>query len=159
MKFSLQTTNHWCNIMKITFGQLLILLVLTGVSYARSGKAQAVLNRPVTLSPNNISLENALKKIEKDAQVIFIYSKNIIGTNDKISINTVSDKLADVLDKLLLPNGISYEVINERIVLNKQNKVSDAAKETLSTILQQAAQITITGKVTDETGEIIAHIL
>ncbi|HEY8783322.1 MAG TPA: hypothetical protein VIM16_16975, partial [Mucilaginibacter sp.] len=74
--------------MKITFGQLLILLILTGVSYARSGKAQAVLNRPVTLSPNNISLENALKKIEKDAHVIFIYSKNIIGTNDKISINT-----------------------------------------------------------------------
>jgi TonB-linked SusC/RagA family outer membrane protein len=152
----------WYNIMKITFGQLLILLILTGVSYARSGKAQAVLNRPVTLSANNISLENALKKIEKDAHVIFIYSKNIIGTNDKISINTGSDKLEDVLDKLLLPNGISYEVIDERIVLNKRKRGDDIITPSIPIVLPlvatKEAQITITGKVTDETGLVLPGV-
>jgi len=161
MKFNLQTKIHWCNIMKITFGQLLILLILTGVSYAKNGNAQTVLNRVITISSDNYSLEKTLREIEKEAKVKFIYSKNIIGTNDKISLNAVSERLGNVLDKLLLPNGIAYEVIDNRIVLNKllMRKVSDAGKRTITNDVAQDVQIKVTGKVTDDTGESLPGVI
>jgi hypothetical protein len=78
MKLKLHIPKPWYTIMKITLGQVFIAIVLTGLSYAKSGKAQAVLTQPVTISINNASLNNALKKLEKSADIKFVYSKSII---------------------------------------------------------------------------------
>ena len=61
MKINLQTRINWCKIMRITFSQLLIVLTFTGISYAGTMDAQTVLDRPVDLSVNNISLEKVLR--------------------------------------------------------------------------------------------------
>jgi len=106
--------------MRITLGQVFIAIVLSGLSYAKTSKAQAMLDKPITISINNLSLGTALKKLEKNADIKFVYSKSIIQTTQDVSIESSGEKLASVLNRLLLPNGIEFEVINDRIVLVKK---------------------------------------
>ncbi len=151
MKFSLQTPIDWWKIMKLTFSQLLIVLILTGVSYANAGRAQSVLTQSVEISVDNQSLSSVLKKLAKDEKVKFVYSRNVVETDKKVSINARGEKLEEVLDKLLKANGITYEVINERIVLSK-NLVSSDSGTPLAGIISIDIQAIVKGKVTDEKG-------
>ena len=79
--------------MKITLGQVFIAILLTGMSYATTTKAQAVLDKQVTISANKSSLSNALKLIEKDANVKFVYSKSIIQTDQQVSVDFKQERL------------------------------------------------------------------
>ncbi|RYZ96673.1 MAG: SusC/RagA family TonB-linked outer membrane protein, partial [Sphingobacteriaceae bacterium] len=145
MKFFLHIPKPWCTLMKITLGQVFIAIVLTGLSYANTGKAQAVLIQPVTITINKASLNSALKKLEKNADIKFVYSKSIIKTDKQVSVDAQQESLESVLNKLLTQNGIGYEVINDRIVLTRATAPADA---------ENVAEVafTVTGKVVDEKG-------
>lgn len=151
MEINLQIHFDWWKIMKITFSQLLILLTLTALSYARPGKAQSVLNQVVNLSVDNSSLESTLKKLGKDFDIKFVYSKNIIKTDDIVSLNAVNEKLGTVLDKLLFPNGISYEVVNDRIILSRNKKAAEQPEQT-DIVVDNPPQVIVKGKVSDDQG-------
>jgi len=155
MNFYLLSSTRWWKIMRITFSQLLIALILSGVSFAKSLAAQDVLKRTVSITVANSTLENTLKKLEKDASVKFVYSKNIVRTEQKISFVSTDLDLKDVLDKLLTPNGILYRVISDRIVLNANPEYLEAKKAEAERIAMAEAAMNvfaIKGKVTDETG-------
>ena len=147
--------------MKVTLGQAIIALIFTGISYANDGKAQVMLDRPVTLTVNNASLSGALKKLEKSAGVKFVYSKSIIQINQQVSIDAKQEKLQSVLNKLLVPNGIKYEVIDDRIVLIKnQSQVLSAeapVKKAADNPVTSSVQLfTVKGQVKDSTGATLA---
>jgi len=155
MNFYLLSSTRWWKIMRITFSQLLIALILSGVSFAKNLAAQDVLKRTVSITVANSTLENTLKKLEKDASVKFVYSKNIVRTEQKISFASTDLELKDVLDKLLTPNGILYRVISDRIVLNANPEYLEAKKVEAERIALAEAAINIfavKGKVTDENG-------
>jgi TonB-linked SusC/RagA family outer membrane protein len=155
MNFYLLSSTRWWKIMRITFSQLLIALILSGVSFAKSLAAQDVLKRTVSITVANSTLENTLKKLEKDASVKFVYSKNIVRTEQKISFASTDLDLKDVLDKLLTPNGILYRVISDRIVLNANPEYLEAKKAEAERIAMAEAAMNVfavKGKVTDETG-------
>ena len=117
MKFYLLSSKDWCKIMRITFSQLLLALVLCGLTYAKSSHAQDVLKRSISISVDNASLESTLQKLEQNANIKFVYSKNVIKTDQKVTYAATGELLKDVLNKLLVNNGIYYKVINDRIVL------------------------------------------
>ena len=118
MKFYLQLSNDLGYIMRITLSQLIVFIVLTGISYADESNAQGVLNNSVKLNQTTTTLNNALKRIEKAADVKFVYSKSIIDADQLVSISADSEKLSVVLDDLLKSRGIGYEVMNQQIVLS-----------------------------------------
>ena len=107
MNFYLPSSNTWWKIMRITFSQLLIAIIICGVCSAKNSKAQSVLNRNINITIKNTSLENTLKRLEKEASVKFVYSKTVVKTDQKITFAAVGEQLKDVLAKLLTPNGIS----------------------------------------------------
>ncbi len=107
----------WCKIMRVTFNQLVIALSITCMSYAHSGRSQQVLNQPVSVHFRHISIEDALHALEKQALVKFVYSKSIVNAEQKISMQMEQAPLKQVLDKLLIPAGIGYHVISDRVVL------------------------------------------
>lgn len=155
MNFYLPSSKYWWKIMRITFSQLLIALILSGVSFAKNLAAQDVLKRPVSLTVANSTLENTLKKLEKDASIKFVYSKSIVRTEQKVSFAANGLDLKDVLDKLLTPQGILYRVISDRIVLNVSPQYLEARKVEAERIAQAEAAInvfTVKGQVTDENG-------
>jgi TonB-linked SusC/RagA family outer membrane protein len=130
-------------------------LILCGVSFAKNMKAQDVLLRPVSIAVNNSSLESTLRKLEKDADIKFVYSKNIVKTDQKITLNASGKQLKDVLDELLTVHGIVYRVISGHIVLNvgPQYEEIKQTEEKKEAERQAAVNVfTVKGKVTDEKG-------
>lgn len=155
MKFYLLSSNTWWKIMRITFSQLLITMLLSSISFAKTLKAQDVLNRTVNIAVNNSSLETTLKKLEKDASIKFVYSKNIVKTDQKITFAAVDLQLREVLEKLLVERGIAYRVINDHIVLNVTPQYAELKKlaaEKQAAINAAINIYTVKGKVIDETG-------
>ncbi|MXV52476.1 SusC/RagA family TonB-linked outer membrane protein [Pedobacter sp. HMF7647] len=141
--------------MKFTFSQLFLACIVTGVSYANNGKAQNVLNKVVNISVENGSLESTLKSLEKNKDIKFVYSKSVIKTGNTVSCEAVGEKLKNVLDKILIPNGINYEVMNERIVLSKNNLYTESIT---SLPLEEQQQANVRGQVTDGKGEPLAGV-
>ncbi|MGV3686258.1 MAG: TonB-dependent receptor [Daejeonella sp.] len=137
--------------MRNTLRQLCIALVFTGVSFAKETSAQAVLDRPVTIAVDDDRLEVALRALEQKADVKFVYSKNVIKIDQRVSLNVTSQKLGLVLDRLLNTNGISYEAFNDRIVLGRKAvKIPNAALTTRT--VSEEAQFRVSGKVADSKG-------
>lgn len=151
MKINLQKNNTWFGIMKNTLRQLIIAVVFTGISLAKEIKAQTVLDRPVTISVADDRLEVALRVLEQKADVKFVYSKDVIKIDQKVSLSVSGQKLGSVLDRLLNANGISYEVFDDRIVLGKRVTKDPAALVNMEPAIEQT-QLKVTGKVADKDG-------
>ncbi|PTQ99956.1 TonB-linked SusC/RagA family outer membrane protein [Mucilaginibacter yixingensis] len=150
--------------MKITFSQILIAMIVTSMTYASSLRAQDILNKKVTLSVQNTSLAEALSALQKNNNVKFIYSKNAINVLKKVTVNAADASLKAVLEQLLTPNGIDYEVLKNRIVLGKaphpaeengSNEINTAG-DAVNADAQAVAGTPVTGRVVDDKGMPIA---
>jgi hypothetical protein len=111
---------HHCAllIMKISAPFVLILL-LAGMTYARTGLAQEMLNRKVSIEAENTELKTVLNKISKSTRVRFSYVVGVVS-NRKVSISVKNERLEEVLVRLLTPLRISYSVTDDFIILNKE---------------------------------------
>jgi TonB-linked SusC/RagA family outer membrane protein len=151
MKFRLRTPIPWYQIMRITFIQILISTMLTGMAYSNTLNAQNILDKKVSISLNNTTLVDALTHLQKNDKVKFIYSSTAIDGLQKVSVNMENQSLKNVLDEILKSKGINYEVLQDRIVLGKTTNGTVSA--TASTT--DAVAVPITGKVVDKNGEAI----
>lgn len=138
--------------MKITFMQMALSILLTGVSLAAHVKAQEVLERPVNISVKNVYLDEALSKLETSTDVKFIYSKDFVRLDEKVSLNAHGVKLGNVLKDLLLPHAIFFETINDRIILSRL-KPGELAPD-----VKKAQEVVVSGVVKSSTGETLPGV-
>ncbi|TAE24257.1 MAG: SusC/RagA family TonB-linked outer membrane protein [Cytophagales bacterium] len=125
----------------------LLAVLLTGFVPARTGQAQELLNRRMSISTNNEPITQVLERIEKSAKVKFIYSPEIVGTTRQITLSVRNQPLARVLETLLTPLALTYEVVGSQIVLKRLRAALPA--ETGS---PNGADQGVSGVVTDEKG-------
>ncbi|WP_292946850.1 TonB-dependent receptor [Mucilaginibacter sp. 44-25] len=143
--------------MKVTFTQILLAALLSSMACAGTIKAQSVLEKSVTLSVKNIPLQDALKQLQKNSDIKFIYSKNSVNLGQRVTIDYQNRDLKTVLDEMLKSNGIDYEVLKGRIVLGKAEEIKAiregrvVAAETNNSEAAVAA-VPVTGKIVDERG-------
>ena len=139
--------------MKLSFVQVCISLFLTGMSYAYEAKAQEILDREVTVQLSNQNLEAVLSKIEQSANVRFVFSSKLINSNRLVTVNARQEKLAKVLQNILSPMKIGYEVSGNKIILNR-------ALESKAEVAPNAkvADQGISGKVKSKSGEAIPGV-
>ena len=121
----------------------LLLCLLSGISTAYASEAQSILEQPITLQAQNERMATVLSKIETQANVHFQYSRQLIGASRRVSVNAVSQPLAQLLSQLLEPLQVSYKLINDGIVLRPA---------TAATAPDAPADATVTGRVVDEKG-------
>ncbi|MBD2752486.1 TonB-dependent receptor [Spirosoma validum] len=134
-------------IMRTAFYQVFILVWCSSLVLAFDGRGQEVLNRPISVSIENLQIEQAVKKIGKLASVRFIYSPQVIRSDRKVSLSVQNQPLSEVLNSLLTPLHVTYEVVGSQIILrNVEPRSAVPSTETPAT----AADETITGTVTDE---------
>ncbi|WP_207422185.1 TonB-dependent receptor [Desertivirga brevis] len=150
MKFFSDLSSDLRYIMRITLSQLIIAIILSGVSYASNGIAQGILDNSVKIEKTSSSLLDVLESIEKVAAVKFVYSKNLIDLNQEVDLSANNEKLSDVLDLILKPRGINYEAFENQIVLSRLKSV-DIARKSVS-------DITLTGTVTSTKGETLPGV-
>jgi TonB-linked SusC/RagA family outer membrane protein len=95
-------------------------LLVSGLAFAAEGRAQTILDRRITLTSNQETLMSVLSRIETSANVRFVYSPDLIGGTQRVSLNVRNEPLAAVLRTLLAPRSLTYEVVGEQIILRRR---------------------------------------
>lgn len=138
----------------MTISQLVLILVLSNITMAASSNSQALLDQKLTVEFENEILKEILGEIENLANVKFAYDVIAIRANDRLSLKVKNEKLSRVLDKLLGPKTISYEVIGNQIILKKQ---PEKEKLNVSPALLEVRLI-VSGTVTSTDGETLPGV-
>lgn len=133
--------------------QLLIFILFCGISTAHTLRGQELLTKEISLKVESLEIKKILNMIEKQADVKFVYSTNSIQGIQNTSLKELKGPLNKVLDQILAPINVSYEVVGTtRILLRK--KPSGTAIQSQGIIFpNQLIERKVSGKVVDEKGE------
>lgn len=149
-------TKNWLYVaLKITTAQLILVLLLTGLSYARRTEAQDLLNQRLSLKVENQPLRQILNKIEKQTKVRFSYRSEVLKNMPPVTLTANRERLETVFEKLFQPLQISYEIIgSKQIVLTKKpQRITVSPPELPRHTKSTAVDIQISGTVKGEGGE------
>lgn len=155
MKITLLNPAFWLKVMRISCVQMILLLVCAGMSPAADIEAQ-VLEKLVSLNVEDQEIGKTLREIEKQAAVKFVFSPQVIRAGQKINVRSRQEKLGELLDKMLAPLGISYEVSGKYILLIDGKKTAGMDGEVLSPGV--FVDRVLRGKVTDEKEETLPGV-
>jgi TonB-dependent SusC/RagA subfamily outer membrane receptor len=140
-------------IMKITLFQFVLVFVFSSVTVANSVNGQKKLDTKVTLALANLSLETALSKIEKSANVKFSYNSRLVQFNQKVSLQADQESLSSVLTRILKPFNITYVEVSNQIVLQKAKLDGFTSLDNSDSLFEiLTAGPIIKGKVVDGSG-------
>ena len=155
MKKIQQNYHFVWQIMKLTFYQLCLIVAFANLSLALPSRGQEVLLQHLSLKVTNQSVKDVLHTIEKNTDVRFVYSSRIIDSERKVSLSLNNTTLAQVLNKLLLPLQIKYEVAGSQIVLDLVEPRAE-----VSSVIEQIipVDISVSGKVIDENGNALPGV-
>ena len=141
--------------MKITIVHMALSMVFTAALYANGSGAQGVLDKPVTISVENLTVRKVIAKVEKQIGVDFIYSSSFIDAGRKITCNVKEIKLKQFIEDYLIPLDIGYRILNDQVLLFTTSTNVMALVDRNKDIDQADVPVysTITGTVTNEKGE------
>jgi TonB-linked SusC/RagA family outer membrane protein len=104
----------------------------------------------VTLNLKSVELRKALITIEKKTDYRFLFNENLLTHKPRVDINVIETPVTQVLDRLLANTGLTYKVLNNKLVVLKE----DADEASLADL----QDIRVTGKVTNATGGGLAGV-
>ncbi len=131
-------------ILKCTF----LFLLSSGWVLSKNAQGQEILNKQIQLTIQSKKLKEVLYQIEKMTDVKFIYSLSSIPNEITIKENHLEGSLNTVLQKLLFPNDITFELYGKsRILLTKKPLALSIEKNNLE---NKVSENTIKGIVLDE---------
>ncbi|QNE40841.1 SusC/RagA family TonB-linked outer membrane protein [Hymenobacter sp. NBH84] len=104
---------------------------------------QVVLERHVSFQAESQTIESVLKQLEKQLDVHFVYSPQLIGSSRRVTLRVTDEPLEKVLNELLAPRKAQFEVRKGRVIL------SHAPLETSASV----ADVPVSGRVTQPNGQ------
>ena len=150
MKKDLRLPKISYHLLKITLLQACLAVIFASVSFAGKADVQDLLNRKVNLKIENQTVISILNNLEKEADVKFTYRPKLISTAKKFSLEVSNERLADVLDNLLVPLRIKYKIMGRQIVLAPMPATSDLIEKQVENQTGENKFVQrVTGKVTD----------
>lgn len=144
-----------CFAMRITIAQIALILISISSLYANEVNSQEVLSRKFTLHMENKPLSTVIAEIQKQTGVAFTYSVNAINANRQFSINASNQPIGTFLRDNLTPLQISYQVVEDKIVLFKQAPVRTAPEADNESAYFEK---TVKGRVVDDAGEPVGGV-
>lgn len=152
-------------IMKLTIIQILIFSLFFN-TYAHEDKGQDILDTKVSIVLKNAEVKKVLQELQKVSGIYFVYSPEVIRSARKVDVKAKLEKLGKILNDFLQPLNITYEVVNNYIVLNKsgtvlqENVMSKTAVKLLvaDDVNTMYNDKVITGTVTDEEGVPLSNV-
>lgn len=135
--------NYILLVMKCSFLAYLFFFTFISVVLAKDTYSQ-VLERKITVTLDNLSFNAALEKISAVTSVNFVFAGKV-GNTEKIRLSARNESLGTVLERLLKPYGLAYEVTGNTIIL-KYPRMEPTP------VQQEQAQHPVQGTVKDEQG-------
>ncbi|WP_293686816.1 MULTISPECIES: TonB-dependent receptor [unclassified Spirosoma] len=145
--------------MKITFTQLILVGLLTSHTLAHPVFAQELLKERVNLNLKNSNLRSFLRSLEKQVDVVFSYQKEVVESDEKLTLHFQNETVDNILKQVLSPRRIYYRVINtNQIILireprNDPGKLDPSVSNQVEFAASEKAVQVVTGHVKDEKGE------
>ena len=133
--------------MRITATQLLFAICFIGSGYAHDSNAQSLLGQKISVTANGSEVRKVLNQVEKQADVRFVFSSKLIKSTRKVTVSAKEKPLYEVLDQILTPLGLEYEVSGKIIILRRQEKLDETPPSA------DAPKKNISGKVLDEASQ------
>ena len=133
----------------LTIFQSLLMLTFMQQGMAEELKAQELLNRTVTVTFVEERLDQAIEKLEKTAGTHFIYSREVIKSRRKVNYSAQNEKLSVVLEGVLKPLNLRYQVLGNQIMIRKDQAPQGIVPEETGP-MTPALDFKVSGKVTDE---------
>ncbi len=156
MKKQRLPANLILTMVRFTCFHLFMVMLTFGVSAARNTGAQELLTRTVTIESNNQDIRSVLSGIERNAKVKFAYEPALMLNRQKVSIAAQNEQLSTVLERLLRPLDLTYEVSRRYIIITERTTGSKRPVE--SQAIPEAIDINIAGRITDEKGEVLPGV-
>lgn len=128
--------------------KLLKLTLLLIVVACLQVSAKTYSQNKITLRLESVELKKAMQIIERKSDFHFLYNEAVIANTPKVTLNVTDADITTVLDKIFVANNISYRILNNNLVVLKNNK------DTKYTI----QDIRISGHVTGNNGEPLAGV-
>lgn len=142
--------------MKFTAVQIFFVVLFSSFTFASESDAQ-ILEAEVTVNWQSVSIIEALKVLEAQTEVKFVYSASRLQLDGQVSYAGQRDKLREVLESILTPYAIGYMVNGNFIILKKdKEKVVPKLIRTIDPINIRRPTFfgkEVTGKVTDRNGD------
>ena len=91
-----------------TLSLFIVMLLHAGVTYAQE---------KLRISFSNVSLEEALKKIESASKYTFFYDDKRTDLSQKVSANANCQSIEEVLNAMLKTTNLTYEIETARSLL------------------------------------------
>lgn len=122
---------------------------LQGISYAIGQE------KSFTLQFKNLSLDKAIREIEKTTGYSFFYDENTVNLSHQVSLNVRNKSMREALASMLKSTDLTFEISNNQIALvPKTSKHENASQAGGNMGLPGVAQTRkVTGIIKDATGE------
>src|ERR1700730_6940405 len=98
----------------------------------------------ITLRLEAAQIKKVLSAIEKKSDYRFLYNDDLLANKPKVDVNVTNEEVTKVLDNIFSGNGIAYKILENKLVVLKAT-ADDQRIEVMDK--------TVTGKVTDATGQ------
>lgn len=142
--------------MRTTVGPMLLVLGLIHLSWARNAAGQELLNRSISITVQEKSLKSVLHLIEKQADIKFSYSPQVVPIQQRVTLSAENRTLGEVLDLILKPVHVRYMVAGRQIILSRaepeQRTGGIAPAVNAIPAPARMQQRRIEGRITDDAG-------
>nr|WP_310589346.1 TonB-dependent receptor [Fibrivirga algicola] len=91
-----------------------------------------------------------MKRIEKQSDVRFLFSREITQSQRKISYEAKNEPLSSVLSQILTPLNLSYEIVGKQVVIKRILAPSTSSQQSNITEVKDTQ---VTGRVVGDNGE------
>ncbi len=135
---------------KPLFNVIFLQVLFAGMLHAGAGMAQHKSLYEINIDLKKVEDADIMaifKEIEQETDFVFTYNDKFVK-NKKITIST-SANLGSVLEEISKKANVQFKRINEHIHVDKNQRTKNGVLESFGT----QADITVTGRVTDENGE------
>jgi len=141
-------------IMKMSACFMVIIAMSAQLLWASHGNAQGIAEKKITLELKETTLREALKNVESLSGFRMTYPTEQVVKFSNISLKKGTRSVSATLDMLLEATGLDYKQVSNSVILFKKEGTTPPATSHLTNGAQQTevADGTITGKVTDESG-------
>ncbi len=127
---------------------LVVILVFTG-----SAAFSQDLDKRITLSLPDCRLSDGLRAISDSGKIFFSYNPKAIPAQLKINIQAKNRTIREILDEILIPNGMTYSLVENQVVIKPRIVFSPLAEGEKKTDLKTS---TLHGYIRDKaTGEVL----
>ncbi len=109
--------------------------------------------KKVTLTLEDVSIEEVLDEIESLTEFKFIYKDKTVDYQKIVSVNVKRKQIKFILQKLFTGSNIIYKVVDKQIILKPGEIIPKVNNEKVFINELKPQKIVVSGTVTDESGQ------